>query len=255
MLFMDDVQQSWRQSKLLAAVVVGGFFYLVGQYIASQPQRVQEETEAQREVTIEGSGEVEIRPDVGRITLGVQTGVQVSAAEAMRLLAERFNAVVAAVRGHDVKEDDIRTTNLSVNPVYDYFEGRQTLRGFEASESVEVTIRDLAVIGAVVTAATQAGANQTGGIRFEVDNLEAARLEAQAEALKDAQRKAVQLADALGVRLGRVKTFVVTGAQQPPMPIFAREASAEPGGLGGDIEVPTGTNTITAAVSVTYELR
>ncbi len=159
------------------------------------------------------------------------------------------------MRDHGVKEEDVKTTNLSVHPVYDYSEGRQSLRGFEASESIEVTIRDLDTIGAMVTAATGAGANQTGGISFEVDDLETVRLEAQAKAIEDAQRKAKRLAEALDVRLGRVKTFAVVGVQPPPPFLAAREAAVGPLGAGGDIEVPPGTNEVQATVMVTYELK
>src|SRR5687768_7933224 len=114
----------------LSAVVVGGLFYVAGQYIALQPTRIQQETEAGREITVTGDGRVFARPDIAEITVGVSTGPQATAERAMTLLTERFTAVVEAVREAGVEEKDITTSNFSLNPQYDFQNGQQTLRGY-----------------------------------------------------------------------------------------------------------------------------
>ena len=241
---------------LLAAVIVGGLFYVVGQYVASQPQRVQQEAEAKREITVAGRGEVHAKPDVARLTLGVQTGVQPNAKEALEILSRKFNAIVAAVKAIGVKDDDVKTTNLSLSPQYDYLEGRQVLRGFAASESIEVKIRDLGKIGEVLQKTTIEGVNQASGISFEIDELKAAQDEAESMAIKDARDNAQRLAKTLGVGLGRVKTFSVSSAPSPPGPIFAY-AEREAAGTGGPgaPPVPQGIEDVVVTVTITYELR
>lgn len=241
---------------IFAAVALGGVFYLAGQYIASQPQRIQEETEAKREISVQGKGEVEAKPDIAKITLGVTTGAQSSAKIATDMLAQKFDAVVKAVKAKNVDEEDIKTTNLSVNPVYDYSNGQQTIRGYEASESIEVKIRDLDKVGEIVTTATQQGVNQVGGISFEIDSPENLQEQAQTKAIDDARERAERLAKALGANLGRVKTFVTdNGDRGVPVPMYAELKAA---GQGGDNAVPpvqAGINTVTATVTVTFELR
>lgn len=246
-----------EQGGLLAAILLGGLLYVAGQYVASQPQRVQQETEASRELTVQGTGEIEARPDVAMLTLGVQSGIQASADVALSVLTRRFTGVVQAVRDQGVAEEDIKTTSLSINPVYDFSDGRQQLRGFEATESIEVKIRKLDTIGAVLARATAEGVNQAGGITFAVDDPEGLRIEAQEAAIRDARQKAEQLARALGVRLGRVKTFSAdSGGVEPP--IFA-EARAVAVGVGGDVPsappVPVGSQEIRATATVVFELR
>lgn len=239
---------------VLAAVTIGGIFYLLGQYVASQPQRAEKELEAKREIVVEGRGEVQEKPDVARLTLGVSTGVQPSAKAALDILSKRFDAVVAAVKASGVKEDDVKTTNLSIHPQYDYRDGRQVLRGFEASESIAVTIRDLTKIGDVLAKATIEGVNQAGGISFEIDDPDAIQEQAEEEAIKDARENAERLAKELGVRLGRVKAFAVSSAETPPPPFFAARLEAQ--GLGGEgPPVPAGTEEIAVTVTITYELR
>jgi uncharacterized protein YggE len=255
---MEQFSQAFsRQERIIfLSVLLGGLLYVTGQYLASQPLRVQQETEAQREITVQGTGDVEARPDVARLNRTVNSGPQPTAEAALTLLTEKFEAVVEAVKRFDIKEEDVKTTNLSINPVYDFTDGRQTLRGFEASESIQVTIRDLKRIGDVLAQTTAVGVNQAGGISLEIDNPTQVQQEAQDKAIQDAREKAEHLASELGVRLGSVKNFSATAAQPPQPPFYEARAL----GQGGDAQltgppVPTGSTTITSNVNITYELR
>ena len=237
----------------LAAVALGGLLYIVGQYIASQPQRIQKETEAKREIIVQGRGEVQGKPDVARMTLGVETSAQPTAKVALDILSRRFDAVVAAVKALGIQDNDVTTTNLSIQPQYDYTNGRQILRGFEASEQIEVKIRDLGKIGEVLARTTIEGVNQAGGIAFEIDDPEKLQEEAEEKAIKDARENGERLADTLGVRLGRVKAFSVSGETPGPEPLFAARL-AEERAVGGP-PVPAGSQDIVVTVSITYELK
>jgi uncharacterized protein YggE len=237
-------------------IIIAGLFYLVGQYIASQPQRVSQEQEAEREISVQGRGEIQARPDIAEFTMGVQTGPQPSAEAAMKLLTERFNAVAEGLQQSGIKEEDIKTTNLSIQPIYDFLEGRQSLRGFEASENVTVKIRDLATIGDVLARATSQGINQASGISFTIDDPSTLQLEAQTAAIKDARDKAEELAKVLGVSLGRVKGFNASAAgKEPPVFFDAQLERAQAGSAGAGPTVPSGSQEIISEVTITYELR
>ena len=241
------------QSSWLMVVVVGGLLYIAGQYVASQPQRIQQEAQANREISVTGTGRVETRPDTAWITLSVTTGTQATADGALLTLTTRFNAAVAAIKGEGVDKDDIKSTNLSINPVYDYSDGQRQLRGFEATESVGVKIRDLKKVGAVVTKATAEGVNQVGGIEFGVDDPVALENEAKVAAIDDAKAQAELLTKRLGTRLGQVKSFSVAGGSaEPSMPMLRDSAFAEE---QAEIEMPSGTSEIVMTVYVVFELR
>jgi uncharacterized protein YggE len=245
-----------QQKFVFLAVILGGLFYLAGQYIASQPQRIAEESEAKREIAVQGRGEVTTTPDVARLTLGVQTGPQASAEAATKALTEKFNEVVRAVKEAGIKEEDIKTTNLSVNPVYDFTQGRQIIRGYEATESIEIKVRKLDTVGDVLSRATQEGVNQAGGIIFEVDDPTKLEEEAQTKAIADARARGERLANSLGARLGRVKTFTADVSKPGfPVPLFATEVGGRGAADSGGPPVPAGTNEIVATVNVTFELR
>jgi uncharacterized protein YggE len=241
--------------KFLAAVVIAGLFFIAGQYILSQPQRTEKEIAANREITVDGTGKVTAQPNIAQITVGVQTGTQSSATAAMNLLTQKFNAVVASVKSQGIKDEDINTTNFSVNPSYDYSNGQQTLKGFEATESITIKVRKLDSVGTVISQATSQGANQVGGINFTVDDPNALQLAAQQNAIKDAKSKAEQLTKTLGVGLGRVKSFNTTSNNVPrPFEMNSLSAPVAKDAGGAAPEVPVGSQDITSSVTITYEL-
>lgn len=240
--------------KFIVPVLLGGLLYVAGQYVASQPGREQQVVESGREITVTGEGTVSIRPDVAKVTVGTQAGSLPTAEAAMESLATSFNQVVDAVKEAGISEDDIRTTNFSVNPTYDYIDGRQTLRGFTASEQVVVTIRDLDRIGEVLSVATSTGANQIGGVNFTVDDEQGVQAEAEEAAIEKAREKAERIAKALGARLGDVKKYEVSNGGTPT-PIALRETAADVGVGGAAPPVPVGTSDVEVTVTITFQLQ
>lgn len=248
--FTTSQSRSW-----VALVVVAGLFYLAGQLIAFRGQKAISPS-ANREISVSGMGEIQAKPDIAQISLGVTTGVQPSAKEANDVLAVKFQGVVAAVKALGIADEDVKTTNLAVNPVYDYTSGKQVLRGYEANQNIEVKIRNLDIIGEVVSKTTAEGINQVGGVSLTMDKPEKLQEQAEHAAIEDAQRKAKELAKQLGVRLGRVKYYSVINPYPdgPPVPLaFSADTAVEK--AAPSTPVPTGSQTITANVSVTYELR
>ncbi len=252
---MNDILPTNTRS-WMAVAVTAGLFYLAGQYIVSSPGRQAISPENTHQIQVQGSGEVHAKPDIARLTLGVTTGPQPSAKQALDMLSQKFQKVVNAVKASGVKEEDIKTTNLNINPSYDYTSGQQTIRGYEASESIEVKIRNLDKVGDIVAAATAQGVNQAGGVMFDIDKPDVLQEEAQAKAIANARAKAKKLAQDLGVTLGNVKSFTATNAQPPYSIPYAMEAKqADNANAVVAPPVPAGTYDITANVSITYELR
>lgn len=242
-----------QMSRFIIPVIIGGLFYVGGQYIASDPAREQQVVESGREITVTGQAELSVVPDIARITVGVSTTPLASADVALNQMAESFNQVLGAVKGVGVDEDDVKTTNFSVSPQYDFIDGRQVLRGFIASENVVVTVRDLTKVGEVISSATSTGANQIGGISFEIDEEEGVRAQAEEAAIEQAKGKAERIAKSLGAKLGGVKSYNVSGGSDQPNPVAFRELA-----IGGDAaipEVPAGTNEVSVTVTITYQLQ
>ena len=119
-------------------------------------------------------GETKVAPDMATITLGVMTQGK-TAAEAMGANATRMAAVMASLHKAGIADKDIQTSNLNLSPQYRYVENAPPiLTGYQASNTVTITVHDLKRLGAAVDASVDAGANQVQGIGFGLEDPTAA---------------------------------------------------------------------------------
>lgn len=212
-------------------------------------------------ISVTGEGKVTASPDIAEMSFGVATGPQTTAKIASDKVAADMQKILAAVKGLGIEDKDISTENFYLNPVYDWTDGRQRLRGYEATQSLRVKVRDLSKVGDVLTAATDNGANQAGGVSFTLEDPAAKQQEAREEAIADAKSKAEKLAAQLGQRLGDVQSFNENGGGWYPPVMY--EASRDMYGVGGamsadakaPVPLPAGDQDVSVTVNVTYELR
>lgn len=236
---------------LIVAVAVGGAFYISGKNLEVKHRNDQPST-----ITVSGDGKAFAIPDIAQLNVGMQTGRQTTANVAMTRLKTSMDAVIAAVKAQGIDDKDITTQNFWLNPVYDYSNGQQIARGFEAGQSLTVKVRDLDKASEVLGAATAAGANQAGGVQFAVDNPNEVQAEARAEAIKEAQQKAQVLAQQLGVRLGKILNFSEGYGGGYPTPMYYDRAVMGVGGAAENqaVQLPVGEQEVNVNVSITYEL-
>jgi uncharacterized protein YggE len=189
-------------------------------------------------------GETRVAPDMATISLGVMTEAK-TAAEALAANSARMNQVIAALRKAGLPDKDIQTSNLNVAPQYRYVQNEApVLTGYQVSNQVAVTVRDLKKLGPAVDATVGAGANQVHGISFGLADPTAAENAAREGAVKALGAKAETYARATGHRISRLVSLSEGGgyAPPPPMPMerFAMANQAKDAGTsisGGEIKV------------------
>lgn len=250
---MDDQNINIRPPvwALITAVVIGGAFYIAGKNIEANPEVQQPST-----ITVSGDGRAFAIPDIAQLNVGVQTGRQATAGVAMIKLKKSMDGVIAAVKAQGIDEKDIMTQSFWLNPVYDYNNGTQVARGFEAGQSLTIKVRDLDKTSDVLGAATAAGANQAGGVQFAVDEPEVKQAEARALAITKAKAKAQVLAKQLGVGLGDILTFSEGNGGGYPVPMYYDKAMMGVGGAAENqaVQLPVGQQEVNVTVSITYKL-
>lgn len=151
-----------------------------------------------------GVGAVSGEPDIAVITLGVEA-LRDSVSEARDDAARALAAIVAELREAGVAEDDIRTARFSINPRYEYVrDGQQQLLGFQVTNTLNVTLRDLNATGDVVDRAVTAGGDLTRvqSVSFRIEDTTALEEEARVLAIEDALAKADLYAEQLEVVRG-----------------------------------------------------
>ena len=202
---------------------------------------------------VSGEGVVEVKPDIALVTVGVQaSGSTVKAAQDQ--LNEAINKVSQAIKQQGVDEKDIETTNYNVNPTYDYSSTSQRITGYSASSNLSIKVRQIDKVNSVIDAATTNGANQVGGVLFEVDDKTKAENEAREKAVKDAKSKAETSAKIAGFKLGRLINYQESFGDYPgPVPLPYRLESADSKSVPTQVE--PGSNEIRVIVTLSYEIQ
>jgi uncharacterized protein YggE len=204
-------------------------------------------------IVVTGTGRVSVQPDVADLRLGVN--VARPSVEAARIEAARtMDAILAAVDAAGVPRTDVRTAMLSVQPRYDYRDGRApALTGYDIANVVDVTVRDLGTLGAVVDGTLGAGATSMDGLTFRVADPAPAEREARVRAMAEARARADVLADAAGLTIDGVVDIVESAPVRPPIPMPKAERMA----MAADVATPVegGELEVTVSVTVTYRAR
>lgn len=231
-------------------------------------------------IVVVGHGKAQGQPDVARINVGIEVRSG-TADQAVQDLNARMAALITSVKQAGVSDRDVRTSNFSISfeqvpePPPQPLPATPAPRGpggkalpdapateppvklpagyYRASNTVEITMRDLKRASDVLTAATRAGANQIFGIQFELENPNALQAEANAKAVTDARARATKLAQQAGVSLGRVLSIseVIDGGG--PMMQKGGYAMARDSSMA-NVPVERGELTIQSAVQVVFAL-
>lgn len=202
--------------------------------------------------TVTGEGKVSLSPDMATLNAGVTAqGATVKAAQDS--LNAAINKVADAVKAVGVDAKDIKTSNYSINPNYNYQFNPQRIVGYTASSNLLIKVKNIDKVNAVIDAATAAGANQVGGVTFDVSDKTKAENEARTLAVADAKAKAENAAKVAGFKLGRLVNYDENfGGQPRPMLLTAK---AEELGGAPSTQVEPGTNEIDVTVTLSYEVQ
>ena len=181
-----------------------------------------------RYITISATGTTTVVPDAVRINATVSV-LGSSSKGALSTAGTTSNAVRAALTANKVGTKDIATQSITVYPEYSYpANGTQTLSGYRATQSFDITIRAASTAGAVVDAIVEAGGDnlQVNGVSpFVLDNNKATET-ARAYAVGRAKAKAASYAKLLGIKLGRV-IYLDETSTPSSYPIYATAAKAD----------------------------
>jgi uncharacterized protein YggE len=201
-------------------------------------------------IVVSGTGRVAVQPDVADLRLGVTVAkptVEAARGEA----AATMDAILRAVDGAGVARADVRTAVLSVQPRYDYRDGRApVLTGYEIANVVEVSVRDLSALGDVIDATLTAGATSMDALSFRLADPRPAEREARRQAMTEARSRADVLAEAAGVTVKGVSDIVEGQPMRPPGPVAKAQRMALAADAGTPVEA--GTLEVAVTVSVTY---
>jgi uncharacterized protein YggE len=210
---------------------------------------------AVRTLSVSGTGQANLAPDIAYIYVGVHTE-NPTAAEAVADNTTQTQTVIQAIKDFGIDEKDIRTTNFSIYPQDKFDPQTGTPTGdktYVVDNTVYVTVRKLDQLGDLLDTVVTAGANTVNSVQFDVADKAAALKQARAEAVKDAEAQAKSLAEAAGLSLGEIQSI---GFFDNSQPIFDGKGGG--GAMAADaasIPIQPGQLTFTVTVNISYALK
>jgi uncharacterized protein YggE len=198
-------------------------------------------------ISVNGTGRILVKPDVADLSLGVSI-VRDKAKDSEAAAADAMAKVIAALKAAGVKDADIQTAQLSLQPEYDWSSNTQRLTGYRTDNLVTVVVRDLTKVGETIDSAVDAGATNVNGISFRVDDQSPVEAQARDAAMHDAKAKADALAKAAGVNITGVASISEVSTPIPGPIMYATGAVARDSAT----PVQPGNVTLEVTVTVTY---
>jgi uncharacterized protein len=240
----------WLALGLAGGLIVAGLaspLFSAPRLLAANPTPTQNE----HTISVTGTGKVTLSPDIADLRLGVNvSATTVKAARASA--AASMTAVIAALKGLGIADKDIQTSWVSLQPTYDYQAGANPPRvtGYQFSNSISVTIRDLDKVGDTIDGSLAAGATSLDGISFRVEDEAGAEAQAREAAMAEAKAKAQTLASAAGVSIAGVAS-ISENVAPTPYPVYYG-AAAPDAGKAVQTPVQPGSTDVTVTIAVVY---
>lgn len=206
-------------------------------------------------LSVDGRGEITVSPDMAVINISVETNAT-NAKEAVSENTQKTNKVVSVLKGLIGPKDNLKTTEYTLYPVYEYNETKKKsfITSYRVTSEVRVKTFQLDKLGEIIDVTTDAGANRISGPAFDNSNKDENKRNALAKAVEDARETAKTVASAAGVELVRIVR--ITPSYNYPMPVFKQNYRSAVRAESSDAPViESGDMTVEANVSIVYEIR
>ena len=237
------MKSTWQICCICLGVVVLGAVLQPGQASENEPRRT---------LTVTGRGEVQAKPDIARLHVGVVTHAQMAQA-AMDSNTKTMREVQRGLKDRAIAAKDIQTTRLTVTPQHQRRQSGQPVTpgivGYQVRHTLQVTVRDVSRVGAVLDTVMQLGANHLNAVQFLIEDDVALLDKARLAAVREARRKAELFASAAGVMVGEVVSIHEAGSVRPPPRPMMHIRAAE------SVPVAPGEQTLQVTVTVVFALR
>lgn len=174
------------------------------------------QTQKKGYIKVTGVGVVKAIPDTAVVSLGVVTeNISLEAARGEN--AVKSVAVMNMLAGMGIEKKQVSTGAFSIDPLYDYIEGKQAFRGYRVSNLLIITVKDIARAGEVIDKATFAGANRVDNIRFILSDQAYYYDQALKLAIENALHKGAEIGNALGLEIDEAPYRIIEKSLEAPI--------------------------------------
>lgn len=210
--------------------------------------------ENQKVISVSSSGEVNISPDI--VTFNIEASeTKKTTSEALNTTNEKINKVLQILYKYGIADKDISTNSINLNPQYNWEDGKRILIGQNASQSLNIKLREIDKLGKIIDEVGQISNINLYYIRFDKDDKTQAYNLAREKAVKNAITKATILATAANMKLiepisiseGSSSPYIAYDRVNSPKMMMAETASYS-------TETPSGELTISTTVNIIFTM-
>lgn len=237
----------------------------VGILLLSAPAFAAEMTPV-RSVTASGMSERKVAPDEAHVNVNFgATNLKLETAKAEH--DKKLRDVMAIAKKVGIEDAQVKTENSSVQPQYRWENNKQLFKGYRVQTNLDITVKKIDAVGGLLeklsSAGLEAGSGQEWGnllnVSYSISKPDKIRDEMLAEAIKNARKKAENMAAAAGSSLGGVIQINEGGAPQlnfpMPMMAMARADGMATEAASAPVAPPVGEQQVNANVTVIFELK
>ena len=203
-------------------------------------------------ISVSGQGRADVAPDMAVVNIGIVTTgktAQLAQAENAKIASD----VTAALGQLGIFSKDIQT-HYTMSPVYEKGDYRKAA-GYRASNTVTVTVNDVAKTGQVIDTALKSGATDVNGLSFGLKDARSVRNTALQMAVQDARSKADAIAAALGVKIVGIQNVKEDGGNFARYEVANARLAKLDGGAAADTPVSAGTVEVNADVYIDFQIQ
>jgi uncharacterized protein len=207
-------------------------------------------------LTVQGTGQASGTPDVLNATFSFNSTAG-SSAGALNQNNGLVGQAIAALTSAGVAKSDLQTTALSLAAQYSYPHGVPTLTGYQASETLSATLRDITTAGTTIDTVVNAtgDAAQIQSLTFSFGNPTKVQDQARADAVSQAKSHAEAMAASADRHLGALCSLTDNTQPTGVFPTGGLDYAQNAAVGSSAVPVEAGTQLQTDQVTLVYALR
>jgi hypothetical protein len=195
-------------------------------------------------ISVTGTATTSVDPDLLVIQFGVETQEK-TAKQALESNSKLMTSVIEAITGVGISKDELNTSGLNIQPIYDSYEDKATgkytqqLIGYRVSNIVTVKTMKLDAAADIIDSAVAAGVNRVDSVYFTLSPQKQLEVKDNliSEAVKNAESKANKALVPLNHKIIGVKAISLSEFGIPYPPVYA-EAGFAMAKSSADVSTP-----------------
>lgn len=214
---------------------------------------------AEQGIQVQGTCEMKVSPDRGSVSFTAEYQSK-DQQEAVKKTNKQMSELKEELTSLKLKDAELKTTNYNVGPIKEWEKDKMVDKGIRASMTIEISTSEISRLGEAMVKASKVGIQNVGSMMtfLSVEKSQSEYLKCLDVASGDAKKKAEQLADKLGFKVGAVINIIESPSlsrQPTPYPERAMMMKSMGGASADTVSIEPGTQNFSTNIQVTFQIK